>query len=92
MRRLITVDVNKNIVRLITTFDDNEEGVELTVSEYEKAKLYTKFNSEDREFWELKTGDLQSNQDDLWKAQIEGAIGTLAVQVAKNTLLQGGNL
>lgn len=83
---------NDKILGSIDTFEEQKDMIEISYEEYQQAKLYSNFNSGTREFSEPKPlTELPLNQDDLWKTQVEQAIGTLAEQVAKNTLLTGDN-
>lgn len=45
----IEVDDYNNILRVLNTFDDSV-GIEITEAEYEKAKLYKKYNPDTRKF------------------------------------------
>lgn len=74
------------ITKTMITFEE-QDGIKITKQEYEKAKFYKKFNPATREFYELK--EQQKEETDRLE-QIEQAIGALAEQVAKNTLI-GGN-
>lgn len=81
------INKENEIIKLADTFE-KQDGILLNLKEYEKAQLYNKFNKETREFYEPKE---QQAQEINRLEQIEQAVGNLAEQVAKNTLLTGGN-
>ncbi|WP_069997742.1 hypothetical protein [Cellulosilyticum sp. I15G10I2] len=50
----LQISENNTILQVIDTFEEQENMVALTLEEYEKAQQYNKFNTETREFSELK--------------------------------------
>lgn len=78
------------IMQVFDTFEKQDNVIQLSREEYEKAQLYNTFNPVTREFSNPKTiPDLEPTLEEQLQ-QMQAGMAQIAMQTAINTLLQGG--